>query len=74
MNDERFLKDWLRDTTDDIPDAQASADRVLARVPETGEYLCRIEEVKPAVCRNYPGSRKYGLMTGCRGFDGENGR
>jgi hypothetical protein len=35
MNDERFLKDWLRDTTDDIPDAQASADRVLARVPET---------------------------------------
>jgi hypothetical protein len=35
MNDERFLKDWLRDTTDDTPDPQASADRVLARVPET---------------------------------------
>ena len=34
MNDERFLKDWLRDTTDDTPDAQASADRLLARVPE----------------------------------------
>ena len=33
MNDERFLKDWLQDTTGDTPDAQASADRVLARVP-----------------------------------------
>ncbi|MGD8485986.1 MAG: hypothetical protein PVG27_12955 [Chloroflexota bacterium] len=34
MNDERFLKDWLRETTDDTQDPQASADRVLARVPK----------------------------------------
>ncbi len=34
MNDERFLKDWLRETTSDAADPQASADRVLARVPE----------------------------------------
>jgi hypothetical protein len=34
MNDERFLKDWLQDTTDDVSDPQASADKVVARLPE----------------------------------------
>jgi hypothetical protein len=33
MNDERFLKDWLRDTTTDASDPQASADQILARLP-----------------------------------------
>ena len=33
MNDERFLKDWLRDTTSDTPDPQASAERVMTHVP-----------------------------------------
>ncbi len=32
-------------------------------------WVCRIHEVKPAICRNYPVSRKHGLMTGCRGFE-----
>ena len=34
MNDERFLKDWLRDTTDSTADANAAADEVVARLPE----------------------------------------
>ena len=33
MNDERFLKDWLGDATD-VSDPQASADKVVARLPE----------------------------------------
>jgi Fe-S-cluster containining protein len=31
-------------------------------------WTCRIHDIKPAICRNYPVSRKHGLMTGCRGF------
>jgi Fe-S-cluster containining protein len=31
-------------------------------------WSCRIHDIKPAICRNYPVSRKHGLMTGCRGF------
>jgi len=35
MNDERFLKDWLRDTSDPHSNPQATADKVLASVPDT---------------------------------------
>ena len=35
MNDERFLKDWLQDTTDPSSDPQAAADKVMADVPKT---------------------------------------
>jgi Fe-S-cluster containining protein len=38
--------------------------------PTTGRYVCRIYDVRPDICRQYPGSRKHALMTGCRGFDG----
>jgi Fe-S-cluster containining protein len=31
-------------------------------------WFCRIHEVKPDICRQYPVSRKHALMTGCRGF------
>jgi len=31
-------------------------------------WLCRIHDVKPCICREYPVSRKHGLMTGCPGF------
>jgi Fe-S-cluster containining protein len=32
-------------------------------------WLCRIHDVKPHICRNYPVSRKHARMTGCPGFD-----
>ncbi len=35
MNDERFLKDWLRDTTDERSDAHAAAEHIVARLPRT---------------------------------------
>lgn len=35
MNDERFLKDWLRDTTDTRADPNAAADKVVAQTPDT---------------------------------------
>ena len=35
MNDERFLADWLKDEAPDDADPRASADRIMARIPET---------------------------------------
>jgi Fe-S-cluster containining protein len=31
-------------------------------------HICRIHSVKPTICRQYPGSRKHGIITGCIGF------
>jgi Fe-S-cluster containining protein len=33
----------------------------------SGRYVCAIHEVRPTICRQYPGSRKHARMTGCRG-------
>jgi Fe-S-cluster containining protein len=41
----------------------------LEKQPGTHRYRCRIHEVKPEICRQYPGSRKHAIMTGCRGFE-----
>lgn len=43
----------------------------LARRDERGapgKQICLIHEVKPEICRQYPGSRKHAKMTGCTGF------
>ncbi len=42
----------------------------LTPVPGSGaeRWLCRIHDVKPEICRDYPGSRKHARMTGCIGF------
>lgn len=34
----------------------------------SGRWLCRIHDVKPEICRQYPGTRKHAQMTGCSGF------
>ena len=31
-------------------------------------WICRIHDVKPQICRQYPVSRKHATMTGCPGF------
>ncbi len=41
----------------------------LKRQRGTHRYECGIHEVKPDICRLYPGSRKHAVMTGCRGFE-----
>jgi Fe-S-cluster containining protein len=40
----------------------------LKQDPDTRRWLCRIHDVKPGICRQYPVSRKHARMTGCPGF------
>ncbi len=41
----------------------------LNKNPHENKYICRIHDVKPRICREYPVSRKHAIMTGCPGFD-----
>jgi len=40
----------------------------LHKIPTQNQWECRIHEVRPEICRQYPGSRKHAEMTGCPGF------
>jgi len=40
----------------------------LRKLPRQDKYKCRIQDTKPAHCRNYPKSKKHALTTGCKGF------
>ncbi|MFP4571944.1 MAG: YkgJ family cysteine cluster protein [Desulfobacterales bacterium] len=35
---------------------------------KTGQWVCKIHDIKPEICRQYPGTRKHAQMTGCIGF------
>lgn len=37
--------------------------------PQTNRYECRIHDVRPQICRDYPGSRRHARMTGCPAFE-----
>ncbi len=39
------------------------------KMPSENRWTCRIHDVKPAICRQYPASRKHAVMTGCPGFE-----
>jgi len=39
------------------------------KLPRQNKYICRINDVKPVHCREYPRSRKHGEKTGCKGFE-----
>ena len=41
----------------------------LRKLPKKDKYICRIHEVKPQRCREYPRSRKHAKETGCWGFE-----
>jgi Fe-S-cluster containining protein len=43
----------------------------LKKIPSENRCECLIHDVKPAICRQYPLSKKHGIMTGCPGFDVE---
>lgn len=40
----------------------------LEVVDQSGRTCCTIHDVRPTICRQYPGSRKHARMTGCRGI------
>lgn len=41
----------------------------LRKLPKQDKYICRIQSVKPEICRNYPLSREHAEETGCRGIN-----
>ena len=41
----------------------------LKKDSEHNRYSCLIHEIRPRVCREYPGSRKHARMTGCPAFN-----
>lgn len=41
----------------------------LKKIPAENRWVCKIHDIKPAICRRYPVSRKHAVMTGCPGFD-----
>jgi Fe-S-cluster containining protein len=40
----------------------------LRKLPGQEKFICRIQDMKPEVCRNYPVSRKHAESTGCKGL------
>lgn len=45
----------------------------LKHLPAEKRWICGIHDIKPRICREYPVSRKHGLMTGCPGFSVKGG-
>jgi Fe-S-cluster containining protein len=41
----------------------------LRKLPRKEKYICKINDVKPRVCREYPKSKSHAQRTGCRGFE-----
>lgn len=58
---------WLNPTTGE----EVSRCPWLRKLPNKDKYICRIHDVKPAHCRNYPHSKKHAEETGCVGFEKE---
>ena len=52
-----------------VPGTNRFADRCpwLKQGDRPDRYVCTIHDVRPSICRQYPGSRKHARMTGCRG-------
>jgi len=40
----------------------------LEKTPDTNRYVCRIHDLKPDQCREYPKSRRHADETGCPGY------
>jgi len=40
----------------------------LRKLPKQEKYICRIQDVKPEICKNYPHTRKKAEESGCPGF------
>jgi Fe-S-cluster containining protein len=40
----------------------------LRKLPGKDKYICKIHDVKPRVCREYPKFQSHATKTGCKGF------
>jgi Fe-S-cluster containining protein len=40
----------------------------LRKLPKQDKYICRIHDVKPEHCRQYPRSKEHAEKTGCKVF------
>ena len=56
-----------------VPGTQKQAETCpfLEKESSTQHWKCRVHDDKPAICRQYPLSRKHAFMSGCRGFKKE---
>jgi len=43
----------------------------LRKLPKQDKYICRIHDVKPSMCRNFPKSREHAEENGCLGLEDE---
>ena len=41
----------------------------LRKLPNQDKYICRIHDVKPRMCQEYPKSINHAQETGCKGVD-----
>ena len=56
-----------------VPGTQKQAETCpfLEKEKESRQWRCQIQDVKPAICRQYPLNRKHAVMSGCSGFKKE---
>ena len=66
LGEGHFVHDiWISPVTgDDVPRCPW-----LRKLPRQNKFICRIHDVKPTHCREYPKTRKHAMETGCRGFE-----
>ena len=60
---ERVYDIWISPRTGD----DVSRCPWLRKLPKQNKYICRIQGVKPKVCREYPKTEKHAKETGCKG-------
>ena len=41
----------------------------LRKIPNKSKYICRIQDLKPKHCREYPQSKEHAEETGCKVFE-----
>ena len=41
----------------------------LRKLPGKDKYICKIHDVKPTLCREYPITKRHAKRTGCKGFE-----
>jgi len=62
---ETIYRIWMKPGTRTL----AESCPFLQKKPHENAWVCRIHDVKPRICRDYPVSRKHAVMTGCPGFE-----